>query len=446
MKQQPPLILQIVRFGLPLVVAVYYITAARGFSYTADPGYAAADWATLLLGQRFGIPGTQMYSLFWTVLLALGGTLGLDLLLVAKIMSLLFACFGILGLYLLSVEILDDRILAFSVALIAALDPLLLQAGPSGTPATALLALSVASLFFARREDFALGAVFAGLSTMLAWPAVILMVSLGLEVVSLPNRRPRVKMLFASAAVFLAVVLPWVVFARLKGLPVISDSSIPGGALAIGWWTVIPAAICLIPAIAGILAVQRVRLLRLLVGDPSRGLLVWILWTAVAGAVWSRDFWLAGSLVLLPGAMQGLRVLVPGLREEFANYSAAIGATAVLLVVNQVIFLSAGSSTMSGSVDAEQDVVAIVQWVSAKLPANISIESEAPGLTEYHLRSGQQVTPRPARLPADYLITSDRSVTGYREIFRPLQPGVDPLGNTSGRLALFQRLEPEKSP
>ncbi len=443
-REQHPLILQIVRFGLPLVVAVYYATAARGFSYTADPGYAAADWATLLLGQRTGIPGAEGYSLFWTMLLALGGMLGLDLLLVAKIMSLLFACFAILGLYLLGVEVLDDRILAFSVALIAALDPLLLQAGPSGSPAAALLALSVASLFFLRRGDYALGAVFAGLSFLLAWPAMVLMVSLGIEVACLSDGRPRVKTLLAAVLVFFAVVVPPVVFAGVKGLPVVSGNSVPGGALAIGWWTLIPAVICLVPSVAGILAVRRMRLLRLIVGDASRGILLWVIWTAAVGLIWSRDFWLAGSPVLLLGGMQGLRTLVPGLREEFANYSVVFGATAFLLVVNQAIFLSVGSPRMKGTVEAEADIILITQWVSQKLPAGVTIDSEAPGLTGYHLRSGQQVAPLSADIPGDYVIAVDRSVPGYRMIYRPSQSDEDPLGNVSGRFALFQRLEMEK--
>ncbi len=444
--EQHPLVLQIVRFGLPLVVAVYYATAARGFSYTADPGYAAADWATLLLGQRSGIPGAEGYSLFWTLLLALGGMLGLDLLLVAKIMSLLFACFAILGLYLLAVEILDDRILAFSVALIAALDPLLLQAGPSGSPAAALLALSVACLFFLRRGDFALGAVFAGLSALLAWPAIVLMISLGIEVASLSDGRPKAKTLLAALLVFFAVVVPPVVFAGVKGLPVVSGASVPGGALAVGWWTLIPAAMCLAPAAAGILAVRRMRLLRLIVGDPSRGVFLWIVWTAAVGLILSRDFWLAGSPVLLLAGMQGLRTLAPGLREEFPNYSMVFGATAFLLVVNQAIFLGAGGPRMKGTVEAEADIISITQWVNQKLPAGVTIESEVPGLTGYHLRSGQRISPRPAEVPGDYMISADRSVPGYRMIYRPSQPDEDPLGSVSGRFALFQRMEPEKQP
>ena len=387
-----------------------------------------------------------MFSLFWTVLLTVGGTLGLDLLLVAKIMSLTFACFGILGLYLLGVEVLDDRILAFSVALIAALDPLLLQAGPSGTPATGLLALSIASLFFARRGDFALAAVFAGLSTVLAWPAAMLMFSLGLDVASLPRDRPRVKTLLAALMVFLAVVGPWLLFAWVKGLPIISGDGVPGSALAVGWWTAIPASICLVPAIAGMLAVRRLRLLRLVVGDPSQGLLLWIIWTGVVGVFLARDFWLAGVPVLLLGAIQGLRALVPALREESANYSVAFGAVALLLVVNQVIFLSAGKPGMAGTLEAEQDIVPIVQWVSARLSTAIAIESEAPGLTEYHLRSGQRVVPRRTPESAEYVIAAERSVPGYYEIFRPLQPGGDILGQAAGRFALFQRLPSEKQP
>jgi hypothetical protein len=442
--QQHPMIVQVVRFGLPLVVAVYYATAARGFPYTADCGYAAANWSALLLGQRTGLPGTGMFSLFWTVLLALGGTLGLDLLLVGKIMSLLFACFGVLGLYLLGVEILDDRILAFSAALIVALDPLLLQAGPCGTPATALMALSTASLFFTRRRDFALAAVFAGLGTVLAWPAAVLMVSLGLEVRSLSDGPSRSETFFGACAVFLAVVLPWMVFAWAKGLPLVSDIGVPGSALAIGWWTLVPALLCVLMTVAGIVVIHRSRLLQLVLGEPSWGVLAWILWVGVAGFLCGRDFWLAGSPLLLLGAMQGLRAMVPALREEVANYSVAFGATALLLVVNQAIFLTAGKESMNEALEAEQDAIPSVQWISARLPAAITIESEVPGLTECLLRSGQRVSPRPASVTAEYVLSSEKSIQGYREIFRSSQPVADPLETGAGRFALFQRIALEK--
>ena len=442
--QQHPMIVQVVRFGLPLVVAVYYATAARGFPYTADCGYAAANWSALLLGQRTGIPGAEMFSLFWTVLLALGGTLGLDLLLVGKIMSLLFACFGILGLYLLGVEILDDRILAFSAALVVALDPLLLQAGPAGTPATALMALSTASLFFARRRDFALAAVFAGLSTVLAWPATVLMVSLWLEVRSLSDGPSRSKTFFGASAVFLAVVLPWMVFAWAKGLPMISHSGVPGNALAIGWWTLVPALLCVLMMLTGIVVVRRSRLLQLVVGEPLWGVVAWILWTGVAGLLCGADFWLAGSPLLLLGAMQGLRGVVPALREEVANYSIAFGATALLLVVNQAIFLTAGKASMNEALETEQDAIPTVRWIGAQLPAAITIESEVPGLTGYYLRSGQRVSPRPASVTAEYVLSSEKSIQGYREIFRPAQPSTDPLETGPGRFALFQRTALEK--
>jgi hypothetical protein len=378
------------------------------------------------------------------VLLALGGTLGLDLLLVGKIMSLLFACFGILGLYLLGVEILDDRILAFSVALIAALDPLLLQAGPSGTPATALMALSTASLFFARRRDFALAAVFAGLSAVLAWPAVFLMVSLGLEVGSLSGDRSRSKTVLGASAVFLAVVLPWMVLAWVKGLPLISDIGVPGSAMAIGWWTLLPALLCVLMSVAGVVAVRRSRLLQLMLGEPSRGVLTWIVWTGIIGLLCARDFWLAGSLLLLLGGMQGLRVVVPALREEAPDYSLAFGVAAFLLVLNQAIFLTAGKASMSEALEAEQDVIPIVQWISTQLPAAVAIESEVPGLTGYHLRSGQRVSPCGTSAPAEYVLSSEKSVRGYREIFRPSQRGTGPLETGAGRFALFQRLESEK--
>jgi hypothetical protein len=445
-REQHPAITQIVRFGLPLVVAVFYATAARGFAYTADAGYSAAEWAQHLLGPIATPPAITLFSPLWTLLTALGGLMGLDVLLVAKVLSLVFGCFALLALYLLSVELLDDRILAFCVSLIVALDPWLLQAGPSGTAATALAALSIAALFFMRREDFALASLLVGFCTLIALPAAALFVSLLLEISAARRERGSIKVMAASGLVYLAVLLPWFMFALLKGLPFLPSVQVPGDSIAISWFGVLTIVMSASLAIAGLITVRRSPLVRLLAGDQVTGLWIWVVWIACAGLVFDRDVWLAGLPVLALLALHGLRAIVPALRDDAPNYSFAFLFVGIMLVLNQSTYFLLTKGAMARAMEDQQAVAVIAQWIKSNIPDVTTVESEEPGTLEYFLRTGTRVVPLEKAPRSQLILTARTEVPGYEEVYRPAPVIDDSSRHEHGRVALFRRHLQESQP
>jgi hypothetical protein len=438
-REQHPVILQIVRFGLPIVVAVYYVTAARGFAYTADEAYSCADWSACLIGRIPAGPAVDQFSPFWSLLVALGGSFGLDPLLTAKIMSLVFGCFALLALYLLGVELLDDRILAFCAALVSALDPWLLQMGPSGTAATSLVALSLATLFFIKREDYALATLFAGLCTLIAAPSAMLFLCVLGEIWSSREGRKAGRIIMASGVLYFAVVLPWIVVAVIKGHPILPQLRVPGDSVAISWLNVVPLVACAAIAAFGAMTLRRSPLLRQMTGGQWLSPWVWVAWTGVAGLLFARDFWLAGVPVLVLLAMQGVRIVLPALREENPNYSTAFLFTAALFVLNQTNFLMVSQDVMARTIDDQQDVAVVAQWIRAHLPAPVAIESAQPGSLGYQLKTVARVLPLGSNPQAPIVHAARAVLTGYDELYRPSAAHEDSSGQRRERLALFQR-------
>jgi hypothetical protein len=372
--------------------------------------------------------------------------MGLDVLLVTKVLSLVFGCFALLALYLLSVEILEDRILAFCVSLIVALDPWLLQAGPSGTAATALVALCITALFFMSRGDFALASLFAGFATLVALPAVAILVSLLLEILAVRRGKGSMKVIAAAGLVYVAVLLPWFVYAVLKGFPLFPSFQVPGDSLAISWFGILPVGILIALALSGAIAVRRSALVRLLAGEQPTALWIWVAWTVFSMLLFCSDVWLAGLPVLALLAVHGLRAMVPVLRDETANYGRALLFVGIMLVLNQSTFFLWTKGSMLGAIEGQQDVAAIAQWIKLNCPDVAIVESEQPGALGYFLRTGAQVVPLRRTPRSQFVLAARAKVPGYKEVYRPASMIDDSSRHEGGRFVLFQRYLQEPKP
>jgi hypothetical protein len=443
--KQHPVIVQIVRFGLPVVVALYYVTAVRGFAYTTDEAYATANWASYLLSQTPSAPAIGPFSPFWVLLPALGGLFGLNLLFTAKIMSLVFGCFALLALYLVGVEVLEDRILAFCASIICALDPWMLQVGPSGSGSTTLLALSLATLFFLRRGDYALATLFAGMSTLVAVPAVMLLLCILLDLGHEPEGRKRAKIALAALLLYVAVVVPWIGFAVSKGFPILPHVNAPGDSIATSWLMLIPIVVLVVLAGFGTRVVRHSPLLRLVAGRQPGSFWIWALWTGVAGFFFARDLWLAGIPLFIVLALHGVRILVPALRDELPAYGTAFLFTAAMLVLNQTNFLFISRDLIARSLTEEQEVTMVAAWMRANLPAATTVESERPGLLEYQMKERAHVLGPGSVHTAPYVLTSLPNVPGYLELHRAAYPD-DPTRPGGGTFGLFRRQGEESRP
>lgn len=444
-REQHPVITQITRFGLPVVVALYYVTAVREFAYTADEAYTTANWASYLLGQTPAAPAVGLFSPFWALLPALGGLFGLNLLFTTKIMSLVFGCFALLALYLVGVEVLEDRMLAFCAAIICALDPWMLQMGPSGAGITALLALSLATLFFLRRGDYALATLFAGISTLVAVPAVMLLFCILQEIRHEPEGRRRGKIALAAFLLYVAVVVPWIGFALLKGFPILPHVNAPGDSIAVSWLMLIPIVVLVALAGFGTRVVRHSPLLRLVSGKQPGSFWIWALWAGVVGFLFARDLWLAGIPPLILLALQGLRIVVPALREDVPAYGTAFVFAAAMLVLNQTNFLFISRDLMTRSLTEEHEITMIAAWMRANLPEATMVESERPGFLAHQMKGSARILAPARDHSAPFLLSSLTHVQEYVEVYRPASPD-DPARPSGGALALFRRQGEEAQP
>src|SRR3972149_1363830 len=103
-----------VKFGLGGVVLIFYATALLHFGYTPDDTFIYLRFAkNIMHGGGFAFnPGEPTYGVtspLWTLLIAAGGLLNLDLSLVAKVLDLLAASFALVMFYLLAFEVIRER-------------------------------------------------------------------------------------------------------------------------------------------------------------------------------------------------------------------------------------------------------------------------------------------------------------------------------------------------
>ncbi|MEO8168000.1 MAG: hypothetical protein ABI623_07125, partial [bacterium] len=220
-EDQPPFLRNLARYGVPLVILIFYATASLYFNYSPDELFKTA------VNVRDSSPAS-----LWEVFLILGKFFGVDLLLTAKIFSMLFACFALLLSYLIAQEILHDYLLSFCVTLTLSMQPWLLQLAPSGNGFAFALFLLLAAIFFLLRNEYIIAAILGSLATLVLWQAVGIVIVIMVDVFlnSLDKRRAT-KLMASVGLIFFAISLPWILLSTRTGniLPVLYGMSDLGG-------------------------------------------------------------------------------------------------------------------------------------------------------------------------------------------------------------------------
>ena len=168
-------VLQVLRYGLPLVILIFYISASWNFSYTPDSTYLSLRLARKRRRRRCARVRAGHVCATPNPLVVVfhrgRHTLKVDGLLVAKIFSLFFSCLvGVSDVpsggrsaprpfsrLLFRIRCRDKR-------LVAAGGPCRLRASPG-------VDIVLAALFFMLRNDYLLAALMIGLATLLFWQA-----------------------------------------------------------------------------------------------------------------------------------------------------------------------------------------------------------------------------------------------------------------------------------
>lgn len=438
-QEQNPVILQVVRYGLPLVVAVFYCTAALSFPYTPDSSYLPLQLARSGEGMVLPFHAGEGQNPLWMLLLKTGGIFHLDTLLTAKVFSLVFSCISLLALYLVAVEVTRDRLLALCCTLVAALDPLLLQTGPSGGSLGLGLSLSLAALFFLLRGEDVPAALFAGLCSLVFWQASLLFVLILVDIgINGPAPGKSRWLVGAVAFVYGVVVAPWVLFALANGR---SPAPLPvpfGEFPAVTWLRALLLLLCAGLVVAGIIVGRKSGTTD---KHPERSGVIlwsWILWMGVCGMMWGQDFWFLGALPIIVGAFDGLRRIVTVRPAGEPAYALAFLLTGVFLLINQFTFVSSVRPAMARAANEAQDLEYVAFWAKAHIPPGADIQSEKTGLVGYITERWVIPLPDSAGPDAEYVVSTRRNLPGYIEVYRPQLTALDSLAGEA-RVALYQR-------
>ncbi|MBI3112400.1 MAG: hypothetical protein HYZ01_12605 [Ignavibacteriales bacterium] len=219
LEEHSPFLRFILRFGIALILIVFYATTALHFEYTPDDTYIYLQYArNLAAGDGFSFnDATPSYGLtgpLWAVVIAVGTGLGLDPYVVAKTLDLLFASFTILVVYILAFVILQDKLFALMVAWMLSFDAWFLRWASSGMETSLAVLLSVLVVWYAYRKEYGIAAFVTGVLTLVRPEGALMMMAVAGDILLHGARgAERTLRIVRSMGVFGVVVGVWLVVA-----------------------------------------------------------------------------------------------------------------------------------------------------------------------------------------------------------------------------------------
>lgn len=229
----PPFWARVVKYGIAVVSAVFYVTAVLQFDYTPDASYVSFRVASQLAGgEGFafnpGQPSAGTGGPAWTLLIAAGIRLGLDAPIVGKTFDLVFACLALFAVYFLASLILRDKIAALIAALLFSVDAWALRSSASGLGNSLALLLAVVTLWYGFRREYVLASLVNGFLMLCAPLEAAALFALTMVDAFAFWRRMKAPPAAAirSLAAISVVVIPWVAYAFMHSIPLGTDPGI----------------------------------------------------------------------------------------------------------------------------------------------------------------------------------------------------------------------------
>ncbi|MBM4161433.1 MAG: hypothetical protein FJ217_10075 [Ignavibacteria bacterium] len=210
------------RYGIVVVVAVFFVTANLHFSYTPDDTYIYLQYAKNIArdeGFSFnaGSPSYGVTGPLWVLLIAGGTGLGLDPYIVAKTLDVILASLAILAAYALAFAIIRDRIYALVAAWVLSFDSWFLRWASSGMETSFAVLLALVAAWYAYRKEYIVASLVAGLLTLVRPEGALLFVAMLLD--NLLNTRDRTakrRALAGSVVTYGVIVSVWLLFAYVQ--------------------------------------------------------------------------------------------------------------------------------------------------------------------------------------------------------------------------------------
>ncbi len=439
-----PAFSQVVRYGLPLVILIFYISATWNFSYTPD-----STFLSLRLTRDLSVQGT-LESLpahpestpnpLWVFFLSLSTLLKLDSLLAAKIFSLFFSCLGVLLVYLVASEILQDRLLAFCASLAVATNGVFLQMAPAGSALPLAIVLVMAALFFMLRDDYLLSAIMLGLATLVFWQAVGGLVLLLSDAwLGAASRRLRLRKVLLVLLLYLCTVTPWILFAAFRAAPpipwLVGLGDFPGLYMATGVAVAIPA------VVAGLACIGVLTRRQSDDGLSRQRHLIVIFWACWFLACFGFRDWTAWvftlPLVIIYAfvAVQQ-RALLP---HSAAAYTQGLILTGILIFLHQVAFNASARPLMVQTEKDSEELVELAYWIKNGVPDEASVGARRPELLAYYAQRPVESVDPAGRPSTEYLVSEKEEVWGYDLVYRASRVVEGELLPGAGHFAVWKK-------
>lgn len=415
---QPSFVISVTRYGMPLVVGIFYLTASLGFEFTSDSAMHLAS----IVKYGFTSPLHDGYpSPLWHFLVSVGTVFHLDPLLTSKVLSLVFSCVTILASYLVANEILRDRLIAFCISLALAMQGWLLQLSPSGSALSLAIALTMAVLFFMLRNEYVVAPFCLGLCTLIYWQAVFLLIPLCVDVwINSVSKQRALKVILSACLVYLSALLPWAMYAwinNVEGTPVLLRvSELPNTSF-------IAMSVLVVLGVLGVVGLVLLQMARQSRKESVRvhsGVLLFVIVMTLQALILHVETWYAALPLVVTYAFLGLAEMLKRFGREQLLYSASFVLTGLLLVHLQFDYYGGNKSSMAAAIRQTNELRIAAEWIKVNTASGVDVCAENPGVLEYHAERPVALLSQNEEARCELVVTSRQEMQGYEVVFRPM--------------------------
>jgi len=215
-----PFLRKAVKYGLGLIVLIFYATVLLHFPYTPDDTFIYLQFAkNVLRGGGFAFnaqePTYGVTSPLWTFIIAAGGGLRLDPYFVAKLLDLVFASLALIVFYLLAVEIIRERLVAFLATFVFSGNVWFIRWAATGMETSLSVLLLLLTVLYCLRNEYLQAALACSFLTLVRPEAALLFILLLIDAfLNTIEKRHAGKLAIGCTLIFLLIVGPWMVFAQ----------------------------------------------------------------------------------------------------------------------------------------------------------------------------------------------------------------------------------------
>jgi hypothetical protein len=208
--------------SLPLIILIFYLNVVNHFNYTPDDSYIYAQFAkNIVNGNGFafnaGEPTYGITSPLWTMIISISGVFGTDFILSAKVIDVLFASLAILVFFLFANQVLNNYLVALLATLAFSMNAWFIRWSATGMETSLAVLLLLLTFYYCYKNEYLISFFFAAL-LYLTRPETIILPGLILIDIYLSSIHKKLvfKKIVVSSFLFLIIVLPWFVYAKLN--------------------------------------------------------------------------------------------------------------------------------------------------------------------------------------------------------------------------------------